>query len=310
MMGEDRAANAEDLEFPHFTEQEDNDAVDAALTARRPLLVRGEPGVGKTQLAKAAARRLGWAFCHKVIDARTDARDLKWTEDLVSRLADAQMIGATANSDEAARLRGKLDLKNYIRPGPLWWAFNWTTAEAQIKARGEALPEAGGDPSQGVVVLIDEIDKAEVELPNGLLEAMGAREFTPPGHGTVRAERWPLIVVTTNEERQLPDAFIRRCVVHDMRLPSDAGALEAFLAERGRVHFPDAGETLLKKAAEQTVIDRIECGKRRLRPLPGQAEYLDLLRAVIEGGDDREDTRLSRLEQLSKYFLRKHPELR
>lgn len=297
-------------DFPHSSEQEDTDAVDAALTARRPLLVRGEPGVGKTQLAKAAAWRLGWAFCHKVIDSRTEARDLKWTEDLVSRLADAQMIGATASPADAAKLRQKLDLKNYIRPGPLWWAFDWPSAKRQAQATGDVPPDTGGDPAQGVVVLIDEIDKAEVELPNGLLEAMGAREFTPPGHETVRAQRWPLIVVTTNEERQLPDAFIRRCVVHDMRLPNDTETLKTFFVARGRLHFPHVGDTLLEKAAEQTVADRIECGKRRLRPLPGQAEYLDLLRAVVEGEDDNEDARLARLEQLSKYFLRKHPELR
>lgn len=298
---------------PHVFEQDDVDAIEAALGSQRTLLVLGEPGVGKTQLARAAAWVMKRPFYSKVVDSRTEARDLKWTEDLVARLADAQLVGATDDPVRAQKLRAGLDLHNYVKPGPLWWAFNWDDAAKHAKKAGEPLPHRveGCDPENGVVVLIDEIDKAEAELPNGLLEALGSRAFVPVGRSTpVQAKRWPLVVVTTNEERRLPDAFIRRCVVHMMALPDDETAFLERMVDRGRIHFPDMDKALLTLAAELTFRDRQVCERQRLRPLPGQAEFLDLLCALQEdhvtsGRDPKE-----RLPVIAKFFLRKHPGLR
>ncbi|WP_413207866.1 AAA family ATPase [Rhodospirillum sp. A1_3_36] len=303
-----------DIPVFHVFDQEDIDAVEAALAARRPLLVRGEPGVGKTQLAQAAAQVLGRGFCKMVVDARSEARDLKWREDLVARLADAQMMGTLPDRKRAHRERGRLDPRNYVAPGPLWWAFDWDGAARQAHRVNEQAPPSLGptcDPANGVVILIDEIDKAEPEVPNGLLEALGAREFTPTGRmEPVRAGIWPLVVITTNEERRLPDAFLRRCVVHDMSPPSDPDDLKAWLVARGKTHFAHAPSTLLKEAADQTVQDRQACEAQRLRPLPGQAEYLDLLRAVLSDEAVRDLPAAERLNRLAPYFLKKHPELR
>lgn len=290
----------------HIFEQADIDAIEAALAARRPLLVRGEPGVGKSQLARAAAMALKWGFCRKVVDSRTEARDLKWTEDLVARLADAQTLGAARDGDS---LQDRLSLSNYVEPGPLWWAFDWNSAASLVRASAPD-QNAGCDPSRGMVVLIDEIDKADSELPNGLLDALGERSFRAPEKETpIRATRWPLIIATSNDERSLPDAFIRRCVVHHMALPSDADSLQAHLIARGAAHFPKAGEELLSAAAIMTIADRGDCQKKRLRPLPGQAEYLDLLRAVISEEAAAGVGPEERLKRLAPYFLKKHPEM-
>ncbi|MDY7096397.1 MAG: AAA family ATPase, partial [Acidobacteriota bacterium] len=145
----------------HVFEQQDVEAVNAALAAGRPLLIRGEPGVGKSQLARAAAVKLGRAFVSEVIDARTEGRDLLWTFDAVRRLADAQMAGARSRSDESGEQLP--DEGHYVVPGPLWWAFNWSNAEAQAERAGEAAPPVpeSCDPKNGVVLLLDEIDKAD-----------------------------------------------------------------------------------------------------------------------------------------------------
>lgn len=296
----------------HVFAQEDLDAIDAALAAERPLLVRGEPGVGKTQLALAAAIKLKRAFCPTVVDSRTEVRDLRWTEDLVARLADAQLVAAL-DAAEAALQRGKLGIEHYVEPGPLWWAFDWSDAAGQAKAAKvsePAQPHEDCNPKNGVVVLIDEIDKADPDLPNGLLEALGSRQFTPRGRNApVRAKVWPLVIVTTNEDRALPDAFIRRCVVHDIHLPEDDTELQSFLVGRGRAHFPEAPPAVLEKAAEMTVKDRNAAAARRLTPLPGQAEFIDLIRAVLGKAKDA-DAAIDAMERLAPYFLRKHSDLR
>jgi len=305
-------AQAGDIAAWHIFEQADIYAIEAALAAQRPLLLRGEPGVGKTQLARAAAQTLGWGFRHRVVDSRTEARDLKWSEDLVARLANAQMVGALKGMADPADKddpRTRIGLEHYVSPGPLWWGFDWGDAVRQADMVGMTVPAnpAGCDPANGVVVLIDEIDKAESEVPNGLLEALGQREFTPFGRDQpVRARTWPLVVITTNEERRLPDAFVRRCVVHDMRMPREGAALRDFLVRRGRAHFPAAAAALLEKAAQLTQEDRKTCEARQLWPLPGQAEYLDLLRAVA--GEPPGKAAMARLDQLATYFLRKHAE--
>ncbi len=295
-------------------------AVNAAVAAGRPLLVRGEPGTGKSQLARAAAKELGWAFVKHVIDSHTESRDLMWTFDAVQRLADAQIAGArlavrpstptkTDPVDTKAEPAGTLDIANYLHPGPLWWAFDWSTANDQCdRARGVAPSQPDrGDWRKGCVLLLDEIDKAEPEVPNGLLEALGAREFTPIGQRTpVRASGRPvLVIITTNEERVLPDPFVRRCLVIRLGLPEDEDRLIDFLMTRGEAHFPDADERVRRQTAKMLHTDRQKAIQKNIRPRPGQAEYLDLLRIVVALEPDNPSAQLARLDEVAGYALRK-----
>jgi MoxR-like ATPase len=304
----------------HCFDQSDIDAINAALSSKRPLLVRGEPGVGKTQMALAAAISMKRAYCQMVVDSRTEVRDLRWSEDLVARLADAQLVSALGDLTHAKQLRTKIaNISNYVVPGPLWWAFDWGNAAKTLAASNgvddaslvwPAQPSPSCDPSNGVVVLIDEIDKADSELPNGLLEALGSRQFTPRGSSVpVSASVWPLIIITTNGERVLPNAFLRRCVVHDVRLPDNDEQLIEFLIARGMAHFGDTHIDILIDAAKLTVADRAMTKNRRLTPLPGQAEFLDLLRAVIAENPELAGQQ-AMIKRISPYFLRKHSELR
>ena len=287
-------------------------AVKAALGARRPLLVRGEPGTGKSELARAAAALLGWAYVSEVVTARTEPADLHWRFDAVARLARAQLHGAAGgkgNFEDLAEWR-------YVSPSALWWVFDREGAEEQWQKafakgpRPAALPEGWAvDGDHGTVLLIDEIDKADPDLPNGLLESLGNGEFQVPHLGEpVRCSRVqapPLIVITTNEERELPAAFVRRCLVLQLGLP-EGEALKLWLAARGRAHFGEAcAEAVCQQAAELIVRDRAALGPTALLR-PGQAEYLDLLRAVIDvsGGDP--DLQQGALEQMHEFVLLKN----
>lgn len=305
----------------HVFEKQDVEAVNAALAAGRPLLVRGEPGAGKSQLARAAAVGLKRAFVSEVIDARTEGRDLLWSFDAVRRLADAQVHGAWQRSEDlgdekAGKVVGKkgdaatedtLDERNYVAPGPLWWAFDWSGAVGQAgRARVVVPPVAKGcDPANGVVVLLDEIDKADSSVPNGLLGSLGDGRFVAHGKEVSCTGVEPLVVVTTNEERSLPDAFLRRCIVHHMRLPTDKQGLFEWLIRRGRAHFQDLDDEVLGRAAELLWEDRRRFLEMRLAA-PGGAEYLDLLRIVAE----REEEKAGQLELLkvvADFVLKKHP---
>ena len=238
----------------HVFDRDSAQAIRAALASRRPLLVRGEPGVGKTQLAAAAAKVLKRPLVARVVDSRTESRDLLWTFDAVMRLADAQAAssflpargrsgsGPGESSTQQPSftkqdIRRALDVADYVRPGPLWWAFDWDSALYQSTRSGTTPPAhvKEDDPKNGRVVLIDEIDKADTDVPNGLLEALGAGQFTPQGRiEPVRIiEPFPLVVITTNEERVLPAAFVRRCFVLHLGLPMKQEALIEFLIARG-----------------------------------------------------------------------------
>lgn len=293
----------------HVFDEESVLALNAALAARRPLLVRGEPGVGKSQLARAAASKqvLNCPIVSFVVDASTESRDLLWTFDAVKRLAEAQVGGALKESGEA--LESRLDPERFFHPGPLWWAFNWKSARDQSKLVGDAEPDIPEfwNPGDGCVVLIDEIDKAESDVPNGLLEALGAGLFHPRGRREkieIQGEP-PLVIITTNEERVLPDAFVRRCLVLEISLPKTADALRSLLIERGRAHFDgQTNDEVLELGAEMLVKDRLAA---RSTPVPGQAEYLDLIRVVVElcpeGDFGRQKTTLQRV---ANFVLKKH----
>jgi MoxR-like ATPase len=247
-------------------------AVNVALAAGRPLLVRGEPGTGKSSLACSVARRLGWRFYAATVSSRTTARDLLWTFDSVARLADAQ----------ARRTRPRLA---YITPGPLWWAFNPASAHHRgvaddrwdkAVARGvtPAVDPAAPVTHERAVVLVDEIDKADPDVPNDLLVPLGSFTFTLDDGPTVVAAAAPLVVLTTNEERDLPRAFLRRCVVLALEDP-DTDRLRRIALR----HFPDLdGTSLLDGVLAEYTRVREERQKAFEQP-PGVAELLDALAA-------------------------------
>ena len=218
-------------------------AIRATLAAQRPLLVRGEPGTGKSQLARAAAVAMKRVFIAEAMHARSEAQDLLWHFDAVARLGDAQALGAERSGPEEVRKR--LAPLNYLSPGPLWWVFDWASAEDQRGRAGDVqarpLPPPGWQPKDGAVLLIDEIDKAEADLPNGLLDTLGNASFNVPWLderiGMQPGTPPPLVVVTTNEERDLPAAFLRRCMVLNLALPTEEPAFLAWMVERGRLHF-------------------------------------------------------------------------
>ncbi len=288
-------------------------AIDAALAADRPLLVRGEPGTGKSQLARAAAVALGRVFLPFTVDARTESRDLLYSVDTVARLAESQIVGFLKNSQPALDVRAHLAEKNFTSPGPLWWVFDWQGATDQATVARSATPWSpqGWTPENGAVLLLDEIDKADPAVPNGLLEALGLGQFPTPWGDTVSSQSAvpPLVVITTNEERSLPDAFVRRCLVLQLGWPIRRDELIAALIARGRAHFPAAAENLLATAAGMVADDREAILDRHLNP-PGGAEYLDLLRAVIRRHPDDPEAQKAGLDRIRSFALRKHPEER
>jgi MoxR-like ATPase len=225
-------------------------AVNVALASGRPLLVRGLPGTGKSSLAADVAARLGWRYYEEVVSSRTQARDLQYSFDAIKRLSDAQVGGATGQRDgDDAPARGVADDAAYIKPGVLWWAFDREQASrrglsaeelrrAKLDPAGDPADLASDDrprprPSARAVVLIDEIDKADPDVPNDLLVPLGSFWFTV-GDTRVEAKQPPLVIITTNEERDLPRAFVRRCITLLLEPPGDAR-----LRRIARAHYPD-----------------------------------------------------------------------
>jgi MoxR-like ATPase len=287
-------------------------AIRAALAAQRPLLVRGEPGVGKSQLARAAAEALERLFLADVVHARSESQDLQWRYDAVARLGDAQALGATRESP--AEVREQLDHRKYVSPGVLWWVFDWGSALEQHERGGtqgsRPLPPEHWVPERGSVLLIDEIDKAEADLPNGLLETLGNGAFSVPWRKLPVATQpgipTPLVVITTNEERELPAAFVRRCLVLSLRLPEKRDELMAALIERGRAHFKGKCHDDVYKAAARQLWEDRQAAESQGVPPPGQAEYIDLLRAMCSLEPDVE-RQMSLLGKISDFALKKHP---
>ncbi len=314
-------------ETVHVFEEESIWAVNAAITSGRPLLIRGEPGVGKSQLARAAAKALNRVFISEVLNARSECQELQWKFDAVARLGEAQALVACKTGKD---LRDILNPLKFINPGPLWWAFNWDSAlkqaekfcssRCEISSEGQKkstievqTPEKPKDwaPEMGSVLLIDEIDKTDADLPNGLLETLGNGAF-PVSYmkESVKLKEGipsPLVVITTNEERELPAAFLRRCMVLQMKLPTGKESLKEWLMERGDIHFGEKCSLKVREeAANQLWKDR-NTALEQNTPAPGQAEYIDILRALSKMGED-EETQLTVLKQISKFALKKYPE--
>ena len=254
-------------------------AVNVALAAGRPLLVRGRPGTGKSSLARSVAAWLGWRFYTATVSSRTSARDLLWTFDTVARLADAQVAMVRERSA-------------YISPGPLWWAFDPNSAGRRgMPAGAWEAAVAGGitparDPSgsgqhERAVVLLDEIDKADPDVPNDLLVPLGSFQFTLDDGEVVMAGTAPLVILTTNEERDLPGAFLRRCVILALAEPT-----RDRLAAIALRHFPDLADPGSPGGLDPLLTDvlgeyeRIGVARRAAgEPAPSVAELLDALAA-------------------------------
>jgi MoxR-like ATPase len=235
-------------------------AVNVALATGRPLLVRGPSGSGKSSLARSVAHHLGWRYYEAVVTSQTGAQDLLWTFDSVLRLNDAL--------DTKIPMKDKAE---YVKPGVLWWGFNRESAR-KFEPTEPFSPQPNSICS---VVLIDEIDKAEPNVPNNLLLPVGSLKFFVDDIGeTVEAsaDHPPLIVVTTNEERQLPSAFLRRCVVLDLK-PPDAKRLKTIAVK----HFDERDDDLYEALAGQMV----EAEKKGERSEPNAAEFLDAVWACI-----------------------------
>lgn len=282
----------------HLLRRHERDALRAALLSGRPLLVRGEPGVGKSQLARAAAELYGRRFLSVVIQPNTEYEDLLWAVDHTARLAVAQ-----AGPDDLSAL----DTERFVRAGPLWWALDPYGAEAPERA-GLYRPfdyEGMPDWSAGAVLLVDEIDKADVAVADGLLEALGNGAFSVPPlrKDVVSPDQYPppLVVFTSNDARSLSPAFVRRCVVLRLELPEN---IVEHLVEVGRCVVGEGADRLdddlLVEAARQIERDRRE---HPALPKAGQAEYLDLLRVLQSLPAE---TRRDELAVLGRYFLKGH----
>jgi len=217
-------------------------AVNAAVTLERPLLVKGEPGTGKTELAKQVANSLGLQLYEWNIKSTTKAQQGLYEYDAVSRLRDSQL------GDKKVE-----EVKNYIKKGKLWQAF---------------------ESDEKVVLLIDEVDKADIEFPNDLLQELDKMAFHVYETGeNVTAKKRPVVIITSNNEKELPDAFLRRCFFHYIRFP-DQETLEKIV----RVHYPNIKQNLLSAALAQFFELREQPG---LKKKPSTSEALDWLKLLL-----------------------------
>jgi len=217
-------------------------AVNAAIALERPLIVKGEPGTGKTELARQVASALDLPIIEWNIKSTTKAQQGLYEYDAVSRLRDSQLGDARVQ-----------DVSNYIKKGKLWQAFS---------------------ADQRLVLLIDEIDKADIEFPNDLLQELDQMQFHVYETGeTIQAKHRPIVIITSNNEKELPDAFLRRCFFHYIRFP-DTETLKQIVD----VHFPNIKPDLVSEALTQFFEIRETSG---LKKKPSTSEVLDWLKLLL-----------------------------
>ena len=236
-------------------------AVNAAVTLERPLLVKGEPGTGKTELARQVSSALGLPMIEWHVKSTTKAQQGLYEYDAVSRLRDSQL------GDERVH-----DVANYIKRGKLWQAFA---------------------ADEKVVLLIDEVDKADIEFPNDLLQELDRMEFHVYETGeTVAAKHRPIVIITSNNEKELPDAFLRRCFFHYIRFP-EVETLRKIV----EVHHPGIKESLLATALTQFYEIRETAG---LKKKPSTSEVLDWLKLLLAEDLTAEDLKRDGANALPK----------
>ena len=236
-------------------------AVNASITLERPLLVKGEPGTGKTELARQVSESLGLPMLEWNIKSTTKAQQGLYEYDAVSRLRDSQL------GEEKVH-----DVKNYIKKGKLWEAF---------------------EADQKLVLLIDEIDKADIEFPNDLLQELDRMEFFVYETGeTIRAKQRPIVIITSNNEKELPDAFLRRCFFHYIKFP-DQDTLRQIV----EVHHPRIKPALVTEALTQFFEVRKTPG---LKKKPSTSEVLDWLKLLLVEDLDPADLKRDGKDALPK----------
>ena len=236
-------------------------AVNAAIALERPLLVKGEPGTGKTVLAHEVAKALNCPLLTWHIKSTTKAQQGLYEYDAVTRLRDSQL------GDERVK-----DVRNYLRKGKLWEAF---------------------EAEQRIVLLIDEIDKADIEFPNDLLQELDKMEFHVYETGeTVKAIQRPIVIITSNNEKELPDAFLRRCFFHYIQFP-DQDVLHQIVD----VHYPGIKKRLVSEALTQFYEIRETPG---LKKKPSTSEALDWIRLLVAEDVDPADLRGSAKDALPR----------
>ena len=227
-------------------------AVNAAVTLERPLLIKGEPGTGKTELAKQVSLGLKLEMMEWNIKSTTKAQQGLYEYDAVSRLRDSQLGDERVNN-----------VANYIRKGKLWEAF---------------------ESNRKVVLLIDEIDKADIEFPNDLLQELDKMAFYVYETGqTISAQQRPVVIITSNNEKELPDAFLRRCFFHYIKFPD-----QETLRKIVKVHYPNMKDNLLSTALTQFFEIREQSG---LKKKPSTSEVLDWLKLLLADDLKPEDLR-------------------
>ena len=236
-------------------------AVNAAITLERPLLVKGEPGTGKTELANQISAALGLKLLEWNVKSTTKAQQGLYEYDAVSRLRDSQL------GDKRVE-----DISNYIKKGKLWEAF---------------------ESDEKVVLLIDEIDKADIEFPNDLLQEIDKMEFyVYELDKTIKAKQRPIVIITSNNEKELPDAFLRRCFFHYIAFP-DADVLSKII----EVHYPGIKQRLVREALTQFYEIRETAG---LKKKPSTSEALDWIRLLVADDVDPETLRDNAVNALPK----------
>lgn len=278
-------------------------AAETAIVTQRPLLLRGEPGCGKSSFAPFAARNLNWRYYEATVTGRTKAKDLLWQFDGLARLRDAQ-----AQEKDVAAAR-------YVTPGILWWAFNPDDARdfsgrAAAKVGKKSTLAPPEEPSRALneqrdseraVVLIDELDKADPDVPNDLLEVFGLHRFRVDDAQHAVERKFPkpsadeqspahfgslLCVITTNNERDLPAAFLRRCVVYRFEEPTDRATQIERWVQIAQLHAKDeigqrAGNPALVRSVAVKCCELREQTRKSQRRGPSTAEFLDAVRVCL-----------------------------